>query len=75
MARKASPRRSRTLHGGTAAARLDPPLTRGGRSVFDDPEAFSLRFLLSQVLGPPVALRGPKARYAPAAQRARRGGK
>jgi len=53
----------------------DPPLTRGGRSVFDDPEAFRLRFLLSQAMGPPLALRGPKLRYAPAAQRQRRGGK
>jgi len=76
--RRAAPYRRPSLtpykaSGGGAGG--DPPLTRGGRSIFDDPEAFRLRFVLSQVLGPPVALRGPKARYAPAAQRAKRGGK
>lgn len=36
---------------------LPPPLTSGGRPVFEDREAFLRRFIMTEVLGPPLAHR------------------
>ena len=37
--------------------RDDPPLRRGDKTVLDDPATFLRRLIMSEVLGPPVALR------------------
>lgn len=44
---------------------LPPPLTSGGQLVFDDRKALVRRIIMTEVLGPPLALRKQQSAPSP----------
>ncbi|MDP7113441.1 MAG: hypothetical protein QGH45_15850 [Myxococcota bacterium] len=48
---------SRNRLSGSAPPRLPPPFTAGGRRALADSQALLRRFIMTEVLAPPLALR------------------